>query len=249
MNETEEGRELAPSGEDPAETAALEMQLHSVIAGMARDMRDEHSDLEATLEVITRAAVDLIPGAEHADITLITRGKRLESRAGTSELPRTIDDLQQDLHDGPCLQAIWEHKTVRADDFAHEDRWPKFAAEACRLGVRSMLAFQLYTTESNLGALNLLSSSTSAFDDTSARIGGTLATHAAIAVIATQREEQFREALASRDTIGQAKGMLMEKFSIDADGAFGLLRKLSQEQNVPLYEVACKLVGTATEPT
>ncbi|NLA02997.1 antitermination regulator [Rhodococcus hoagii] len=60
--------------------------------------------------------------AEHADITLAVRGGRLESRAATSELPSRIDDLQQEVDDGPCLQAIWEHETVRVDDMAHEDR-------------------------------------------------------------------------------------------------------------------------------
>ncbi|NKR49421.1 antitermination regulator [Rhodococcus hoagii] len=71
----------------------------------------------------SRAAVELVPGAEHADITLAVRGGRLESRAGTSELPSRIDDLQQEVDDGPRLQTIWEHETVRVDDMAHEDRW------------------------------------------------------------------------------------------------------------------------------
>ncbi|QCQ91402.1 ANTAR domain-containing protein [Rhodococcus sp. SGAir0479] len=229
-------------------STGLEQRLRSAIEGMARDMRDEHADLDATLAVITRAAVDLVPGAEHADITLITKGERFESRAGTSDLPRRIDDLQQDVQDGPCLQAIWEHETVQVDDMEDEDRWPKFAREAARAGVLSMLAFQLYTTESNLGALNLLSSSPRAFDGTAVSIGGSLATHAAIAVIAAQREEQFRQALSTRDTIGQAKGMLMEKFSVDADRAFELLRKLSQERNVPLYEIARKLTEAGERP-
>ncbi|ERN45337.1 RNA binding sensor regulator [Prescottella equi NBRC 101255 = C 7] len=92
------------------------------------------------------------------------------------------------VDDGPCLQAIWEHETVRVDDMAHEDRWPRFAPRAADAGIGSMLAFQLYTTESNLGALNLLSASPHAFDSTSVSVGGSLATHAAIAVIAAQRE-------------------------------------------------------------
>ena len=100
------------------------------------------------------------------------RGGRLESRAGTSELPSRIDDLQQGVDDGPCLQAIWEHETVRVDDMAHEDRWPRFAPRAADAGIGSMLAFQLYTTESNLGALNLLSASPHAFDATSVSVGG-----------------------------------------------------------------------------
>ncbi|MCA1006908.1 GAF and ANTAR domain-containing protein [Rhodococcus hoagii] len=231
-----------------AQSTKLERHVRAAIEAMARDMRDEHASLNGTLEVITRAAVDLVPGAEHADITLAVRGGRLESRAGTSELPCRIDELQQEVEDGPCLQAIWEHETVRVDDMDHEDRWPRFAPRAAGAGVRSMLAFQLYTTESNLGALNLLSSVRNAFDATSVSLGATLATHAAIAVIAAEREEQFREALESRDTVGQAKGILMEKFSVDAEHAFGLLRKLSQERNVQLYEIARKLTEGDDRP-
>ncbi|ORL29569.1 antitermination regulator [Prescottella equi] len=244
---------MAHDGGDEGGSAAttprnVERHVRVAIEAMARDMRDEHASLDGTLEVITRAAVELVPGAEHADITLAVRGGRLESRAGTSELPSRIDDLQQLVDDGPCLQAIWEHETVRVDDMAHEDRWPRFAPRAADAGIGSMLAFQLYTTESNLGALNLLSASPHAFDSTSVSVGGSLATHAAIAVIAAQREEQFGEALQSRDTIGQAKGMLMERFSVDADHAFGLLRKLSQERNVPIYDIARKLTEGDERP-
>jgi len=244
-SEGSEGGELSTVA---AKSTKVERHVRAAIEAMARDMRDEHASLNGTLEVITRAAVDLVPGAEHADITLAVRGGHLESRAGTSELPSRIDDLQQEVDDGPCLQAIWEHETVLVDDMRSEERWPRFAPRAADAGIGSMLAFQLYTTESNLGALNLLSSAPQAFDATSVSVGGTLATHAAIAVIAAQREEQFREALESRDTIGQAKGILMEKFSVNADHAFGLLRKLSQERNVPLYEIARKLTEADDRP-
>ncbi|MFC9361983.1 GAF and ANTAR domain-containing protein [Rhodococcus sp. NPDC057014] len=167
--------------------------------------------------MITKAARDVVPGAEDAGITLVTRGRGFQSRAATSELPTLIDELQHRLGDGPCVQAIWQHETVLVADMATEGRWPLFAPEAARIGARSMLAFQLYTTENTMGALNLHSSQPGAFDDDAVRIGGTLATHAAIALIASQREEQFRDALASRDIIGQAKGILMHRFSIDAD--------------------------------
>ncbi|MFC9557593.1 GAF and ANTAR domain-containing protein [Rhodococcus sp. NPDC056960] len=209
---------------------------------MARDLRAEHASIQGTLDVITKAAQDVVPGTEDAGITLIVRGRSFQSRAATSELPKKIDDLQHRLRDGPCVQAIWEHETVLVRDMATERRWPRFAPEAARLGARSMLAFQLYTTEDTLGALNLHSRHPDTFDHTSISIGATLATHAAIARIASQREEQFRNALASRDLIGQAKGMLMNKYAIDAEQAFAILTQQSQHTNAPLYEVALTLV-------
>lgn len=150
--------------------------------------------------------------------------------------------MQRDLRDGPCVQALWEHDAIVIGDMDHEDRWPAFASRAAELGSRAMVAFRVYSTKNTLGVLNLHSSTVHAFDDTAISIGTTVATHAAVAVIAAQREEQLRAALGSRDLIGQAKGMLMERFSVDADHAFSLLSKLSQDRNEPLVEIARKLI-------
>ena len=222
--------------------------MRAAIEELAREMHHEHADLAKTLEVITRAAVELVPGAEHAGITLATRGSRFESRAATSALPRRIDELQYELQDGPCVQAIWEKETVRVDDMEREDRWPVFAPEAADLGARSMLAVRLYTTDDTVGALNLHSSRPGAFDDDVVSIATTLATHAAFAAVAAVREEQFRAALASRDVIGQAKGVLMERFGIDDEAAFGMLRRLSQERNQLVRELAVAVVESIRPP-
>ncbi|MFC9359558.1 GAF and ANTAR domain-containing protein [Rhodococcus sp. NPDC057014] len=226
----------------------FEHRLRAEIEQIARDLRAEHANIQGTLEVITKSARDVVPGAEDAGITLVTRGRAFQSRAATSELPKKIDDLQHRLHDGPCVQAIWNHETVLVRDMITEQRWPRFAPEAAAIGARSMLAFQLYTTEHTMGALNLHLSRTNAFDDDSVSIGGTLATHAAIALIASLREEQFRDALASRDVIGQAKGMLMQRYSIDADEAFAILTRRSQNSNTPLNEVALNIIQHGPGP-
>lgn len=75
------------------------------------------------------------------------------------------------------------------------------------------------------------------------------ATQAALALHAEARAAQFREALASRDVIGQAKGILMKDFAVDADGAFNILRQMSQETNVRVVDLACRLVALTTPPT
>jgi transcriptional regulator with GAF, ATPase, and Fis domain len=230
-----ESRESAPGG-------SFERRLRTEFEQIARDMRAEHGSLQGCLEVITKSARDIVPGTEDAGVTLIARGRVLEPRAATSDMQRKIDELQHRLGEGPCVQAIWEHETVLVTDMRTEQRWPAFAPEASRIGVQSMLSFQLYTTEDTLGALNLHSSRPNAFGDTSLSIGSTLSTHAAIALIASEREEQFRNALASRDIIGQAKGMLMQRYSIDAAQAFALLTEQSQHVNQPLSEVARTLV-------
>ncbi|MFF2109268.1 GAF and ANTAR domain-containing protein [Rhodococcus koreensis] len=110
-------------------------------------------------------------------------------------------------------------------------------------------ALQDGATENTMGALNLHSGRPNAFDDRAVSIGGTLATHAAIALIASQREEQFRDALASRDTIGQAKGILMQRYSIDVDEAFAILVRRSQHANMPLNEVALNVIEHGPDPS
>ncbi|RYE38098.1 MAG: ANTAR domain-containing protein, partial [Hyphomicrobiales bacterium] len=92
------------------------------------------------------------------------------------------------------------------------------------------------------------SSEADAFDETAVSIGSTLATHAAIALITCQREEQFRDALVSRETIGQAKGMLMQRYSIDAAQAFVLLVTRSQHTNIPVHEVALHIIEHGPDP-
>ncbi len=208
------------------------------MAALARLIQREHADLERTLSAITAAAVGVVPGTSWAGITLVTARRRLESRAATADVATKLDALQQELGEGPCLHSAWEHETVQVNDLAADERWPAFAAGAVRLGVRSMLSFQLYTYEENLGALNLHSAQSHAFGTDSYDAGITLAAHAAVVLSGARREDQFRSALASRDVIGQAKGMLMERFGIDAVQAFALLTRMSQDTNTPLVEVA-----------
>jgi len=111
-----------------------------------------------------------------------------------------------------------------------------------------MLAFQLYVEGDNLGALNLFSARADAFTDESEHIGLLFATHAAIAFAASRANDQMRQALLNRDLIGQAKGILMERFQVDADRAFLILTRASQETNIKVYDVAAELVHTRSTP-
>jgi GAF domain-containing protein len=199
------------------------------------------SDLDTTLRGITDTAVSMIPGADSADILMIV-GKRFESHGSTSDLPEQMDALQQRLGEGPCVDAALDARMTRSNDLTEERRWPRFTRHALDAGVRSTLSFQLYTGNHTSGALNLFAKTRHAFDDESVLIGEVLAAHAAIAIAAARTAEQLLSAVASRDLIGQAKGMLMERFRIDATQAFAMLTKLSQDSNTPLAEVATKIV-------
>ncbi|MCF6506677.1 GAF and ANTAR domain-containing protein [Blastococcus sp. MG754426] len=223
--------------------------LGEVMGQVARALQEEHGDVEATLQAITHAAVGSVPGAEESGITLVVDRRTVESRAPTGDLPRSIDRLQERLGEGPCLDALFEQRTVRIEDLREEDRWPRFAGEAADLGARSMLSFQLFVTGSTVGALNLYSSRPGAFGEESESVGLVFASHAAVALVSAQHEQHLRTALASRDLIGQAKGILMNQFKLTGDQAFQVLVRASSHTNRKLVDIAEELSETGVLPT
>ncbi|WP_258957190.1 GAF and ANTAR domain-containing protein [Rhodococcus globerulus] len=197
------------------------------------------------LEEVTEAAVKLLHGVDHAGMTLVRRSRpghrpeHFESEAATGAVPARFDVLQHERGEGPCFDAIWSHQTVRIVDVASDPRWPQLlAAVREQTPIRSVLSIQLFTDGQELGALTLFSDKAGGFDVETEEQAFNLATHAAIALSSARRGEQFRSALASRDLIGQAKGMIMERFDVDAIAAFQMLRTLSQEMNVSVLELA-----------
>ncbi|MGA9873366.1 MAG: GAF and ANTAR domain-containing protein [Rhodococcus sp. (in: high G+C Gram-positive bacteria)] len=205
------------------------------------------NDLEKTLGGVTRSAVGLIDGADCADILMIDGRKGFKSHASTSDLPIRLDELQEELQEGPCVDAARRDIVVRSDNLKADERWPRFGPAAVDAGVHSTLSFQLYTDDGAVGALNVFGKAPDAFSDEDEEIGTMLATHAAIALYTAGKAEQFRSALASRDVIGQAKGMIMERYDIDAVRAFELLSKLSQDVNLSVADLARDIVERGSE--
>lgn len=165
--------------------------------------------------------------------------------AATHRYPTLLDDIQREFAEGPCVSAAWTHQIIHIEDLAAEDRWPKYRAAAMeRTPVRSVVSYRLFGDDRQSAALNLYAESAGAFDEESVELGLVYAAHTSVAWNSMRREQQFRSALASRDVIGQAKGMLMERFNIDAVAAFELLRRLSQESNTRLADIAERLVAT-----
>jgi GAF domain-containing protein len=201
------------------------------------------TELDVSLQTVTASSVDLIDGVETADILLISGADLFRSVAATSPLAVDIDDLQQRFREGPCVDAAVGHSMVVCNDLREDPRWPRFSEAAVAVGVHSLMSFQLYTHDGRMGALNLFGLKPDAFTVEVEAIGAMLATHAAIALIANDAQLQFQSALASRDIIGQAKGMIMERFNVDAVRAFELLTKLSQSSNTRVAEIAEEIVS------
>jgi len=206
------------------------------------------TDPDTVLEELTQSAASAMPGAQYAGITLASRNGKVRTAAATARYPVLLDDIQQRDEQGPCLSAAWEHDVIRIDDMLLEKRWPAYCSDAAKeTPIRSVISFRLFVDHNNMGALNFYAEQPHAFDDEAAEMGWILATHTAVAWNMVRRDEQFRSALASRDIIGQAKGMIMERFKIDAVQAFELLKRLSQSSNTALAVVARQLVESEAE--
>ena len=229
-------------------TDAGRLPLAERLSELARDLQETH-DVDATLRAIVDAAVGTVPGAQHASISSIHRRREVRTRASTSDLPSAIDRAQSEAGEGPCLDTVHEHRTVQVPDLAAELRWPQFARRAHALGAGSMLVVQLFVEGDDLGALNLSSEQAGAFDDDSEHVALLVAAHAAVAMSDAQEHARLTDALGRRDLVGQAKGILMERFKITGDQAFTLLVRASQHTNRKLHHIADELASTGELPS
>jgi GAF domain-containing protein len=200
------------------------------------------------LAAITRCAAESLPGVSFAAVAYLEGGQKVAVRAQTDPIMTTIDDLQTELQQGPCLHTLQDGANiVRVDDFICETRWPEFSARAVELGVRSCRSFRLFVGDRSLGTLSVFSREPNAFTPDTEVFGELFATHASVALAGTRRELEFTEAVRHRDVIGQAKGVLMVRHGLDEEAAFATLVKFSQSQNIKLYDVAVRLMESVRQ--
>lgn len=218
---------------------------HLRIAEIVQELHSRSdTDSDTVLAELAEHAAVEVPGAQYAGITLTRDARHIETPAATHMWPVLLDKIQQRYLEGPCLTAAWEEKIIHVRDLETEDRFPRYRQDALtETPVRSIMAFQLFIAGASVGALNVYAEEPNVFDAETRTIGLVFAAHSSVAWNAARRDEQFKRALASRDVIGQAKGMIMERYGVDAVQAFDLLRKLSQDSNVQLTQVASELVA------
>lgn len=211
--------------------------------------RPHPTSLDETLSRLARAAVDTVPGADYAGWTMRRKGGTLESLGVSHPDIADLDRLQAELGEGPCVDAArcGDTSLTVVDDLADEaGRWPKFAPEAAGRGVHSLLSFAVAPRDASPGALNLYSCDRAMFGIREQAIADAFATQAAVAVYGAETIAGLNTAVASRDVIGQAKGILMERHRVDATSAFDMLVSASQDTNIKLAEVARWLVEQST---
>lgn len=224
-------------------------ELAISLAHMARDLLAEES-VNSTLDGIVSHAVNMVSGCEAASIMVLNQGRRLNTLAATNEVGPGSNRLQTELGEGPCFDvANQEQEILRvADMAASRDRWPYYAPEACALGIGSMMGFLLFTMRGSLGLLNLYSPNPGAFTQRSEQAGWIFASHASVAFASARNDAQLHEAIASRQGIGEAIGILMNACKVSRGQAFELLKASSQSRNIKLRDVASEVVETGEVP-
>jgi GAF domain-containing protein len=233
--------QLRPSGAGRGPRVDVAEALRDV----ARSLQAQ-PDVQHVVDGIAAAVTDTVPGAEAAGVSL-REGKVLQTVAATSDLVERLNAIEHDLGEGPCLQAMIEHRSYRIDDMSTDTRWPRFALAARASGIQSMLGYRLFTSGRTLGTLNLYSSKLKAFDAQAEVVGELFAAHAAIALIGSTQQADWQTALGSRDLIGMAKGILMHREHITDEQAFALLVTTSQKAGIKIHDLAVWLVDDANQ--
>jgi GAF domain-containing protein len=214
------------------------------IAEAARTLYRPRS-LDDTLQTIVEVACNSVPGFDHVGIATMEKRGDVETRAFTGDLVLPLDEMQYTLHEGPCSAALQGAEAVCVSSLRCEQRWPAYVPRARALGVRSQLAVKLYLDDDTLGGINFYSTISDEVSDDAQVLARLFATHAAIALGHAQERETLTTGMQSRRVIGQAIGLLMERYEMSDDRAFAFLVRASSHRNIKLRAVAEELVAEA----
>ena len=231
-----------------------------VVAALTADLSSTAAVLFAaggvseTLAQVLSLALSTVDGCSSAGIFLLVDGA-IVSVAHTHPVVLDLHQVQQRHDEGPCLDAARTRHRSHSDDLAVEDRWPLFAPAAVGLGVHSAMALPLVAKDT-VGALNIYGSAQGSFsvvDRARAQLLAAFAAQALSTARGHEREDRLADnlhaAMQTREVIGQAQGILMERDRLTADQAFDVLRRASQHLNTKLREVAQHLVETGERPS
>lgn len=204
-----------------------------------------------TVKAMVARTLDLLPDADFASLTIRARRHRFVTLGTTDDRAEQADHLQYALGEGPCVSAAENAEWYRSGDVSVDPRWPAWGPRVAEaVGIHSLLSVRLIGETEAIGALNIYALAPGAFvDPREIDLALLFATHAAIALSAARQVQGLQTAVHSRHAIGIAQGILMERFDLDAEQAFALLRRYSNGLNVKLHEVSQEIAETRTLPT
>ncbi|WP_432936102.1 GAF and ANTAR domain-containing protein [Kribbella sp. CA-253562] len=229
---------------DPVDSAAAD-----AFARLAVELHDA-SGVEETVDAVVQFALQAL-NCTYAGLALSTRGHRTEIAAVTDPVVADVYNLQIDADNGPLITSMRERSSVLIRDTGTDGRWPEWAEKVAGLGVRSVLDVPLMLGDGGsrtVGVLGLYSPDVDAFGVDDEAIARILARHATVAVATARHEQTMAEAVDARKLVGMAMGILMERFDVDSDRAFAILKRYSQDTNTKLRDVAQQLIDTRKLP-
>jgi GAF domain-containing protein len=226
-------------------------ELAAVHARLAGILLTEQT-METALQLITSLATDTLAGSLGSGVTLMRADGLPATSAATDPLVDTLDQLQYELGEGPCLTAWAATAIVRSDDLTAEDRWPTWSRRAAQLDMRAVLSAPLEAGGASFGAVKVYSSTPAAYDERSEDLLRRFADQAAIFVsnvhtaqTAQRIGDELKKTLWSRDVIATARGIVMARKGLDSDGANRQLFALARRARIPLRELAERIVAAA----
>lgn len=221
-------------------------ELTGQLLARTRDIPVERTDELIATALTTIADLGV---ADYVSILERAPDHRLSTRAATHTIAAAADRLQQMTGEGPCLEAAYESHLLVSEDVGGDSRWPAWGPAAVGAGVSAAISVQLYNHNNTMGALNLFHREPRSFTSEDLAVARALAVPLSIYLANGRNQEQLRAAIATRTEIGQAQGVLMHQFGIDEAAAFSVLRRLSQDNNIKLNQVAAQIVTAQTLPS
>ena len=211
---------------------------------MVHETRDEDRAIEAVID----PALGMFD-CQHASVMMRHCAGRIETAAYTDDTALRADQLQIVYGQGPCLTALDAGAAHRIDDTAIDPRWNTWGVMVAGIGIRSVLTVPLAGGDGQtIGSLNLYANRTCAFDVEDEAIAHILATHATIALEKVRLESRIRTAIDGRTAIGQAQGIVMERYGVTDEQAYSLLNGYSQQRNVKLRLIADEVAQSRMLP-
>jgi GAF domain-containing protein len=201
-----------------------------------------------TLARMTVLIPEIITACDGASVTL-RRPHYFMTPAASDDTFRDLDNIQYVTQEGPCLDAATSGVQTHGAAFADEERWQAFIPEARQRGIESMLSSPIIVDDQPVGALNLYSRTPDAFPPIHQDLATVLATQIAVLLhepaptTGHEFDDRIQDALASRDIIAQAQGVLMERLGTDAGNAFVILRRDSVKTSTPMHVRAADIVA------
>jgi GAF domain-containing protein len=226
------------------------MEADIRIAALFAELSEELSgdpDMPLTFQRVVDRALEVVPGCDHCGLHLRKRKGKAESATATDEIAAEADRIQDELQEGPCVDAAFQEENFVVHDLLTDVRWPEWAARASALGIRSSMSIRLIANDSTIGALNFYGDEPGSFDGDQ-DIAMIFASHAAAAMANARLVGGLRTALDSRHTIGIAQGVLAVRYDISYERAFQVLHRYSNDHNVKLRDVAEQVLATRSLP-